>query len=384
MSTSREGIFNYTVRTDAYSVEKLVESFDLNCTMAGIDLATGKLFQSDEFNQFLVTKEIKVIRYHSPERTLARMVRKATEFGVYYDKGQELALRLIFQTQPDGSKGKYGQLVNYINLPDLKLVKINTLRIEDYVEFACKWFKASKTQKRNVMAFTEGHGVGSHMVEFINLLLTERNMLPADQLAAARRAMFKEGHERDVMYSIMRMKSNEFNFQAWWKMIAFCKKTKHQMAWGFLVECRNLQELRNMIAKKIRNGRARWKSMILPNAVTRYGYTIKEITKERDLIAEGGEMGHCVGGYAHWCVSGQQAIVAVKAPKGKRYTLAFDKTRVTDEHGKDQVKYRLSQFKGKFNSKPEDLDYHLVLRIIRTTSTSVEIRKNTKNEYFRW
>lgn len=382
VSTSREGIFNYTVRTDANDIGRLIDSFDLNCTMAGINLETGFLYQNECFKTFIATKEIKVIRYHSPERTLARMVRKATELGVYYDRLQETALRAAFAAEADGTVNKYGEKMIFIQLEDLRMVYLRTFDVESYIKFATKYLKATKVQKRNIAAFTGGKTVGSVKTKFIKLLLGEKNMLPADQLAAASRIMFKEGHQHEVHASFVGQSSDSFKFHEWYQMISFCKKTRHQIAWSLLYSSRNLTHLRRQVAQKLRRARAKWSPMLLPTPIMSDGYIIHEITRERDLMNEGSEMGHCVGGYAGHCISQRTSIIAVKTPEGKRYTLSFDKAYGSS---KEPVKYYLQQFKGRFNHKPEVEHYNKVLELIQKNCKYVDaVKKVSAHEHFRY
>lgn len=61
----------------------VISAFDLNCVRIGIDLETGALMYTNQFLDFCVTRELKIIRLNTPVQTLIRFIVKKEKLGVF-------------------------------------------------------------------------------------------------------------------------------------------------------------------------------------------------------------------------------------------------------------------------------------------------------------
>ena len=69
---------------------RILRGFDLNCCGAGIDLATGEMMTTPEFDDFLISHQLKVQNVHSPYRTSLRLLKKRRELKCYTDVDEQL------------------------------------------------------------------------------------------------------------------------------------------------------------------------------------------------------------------------------------------------------------------------------------------------------
>lgn len=61
-----------------------LETFDMNCVQAGINLETGKLFWTPGFEKFCGTRQLEITKLHTPPHTLIRYLKKRQELeGVF-------------------------------------------------------------------------------------------------------------------------------------------------------------------------------------------------------------------------------------------------------------------------------------------------------------
>lgn len=61
----------------------LIESFDINAVQVGIDLKTKEIYFTEDFLNFLMTKQMQLSTYMTPIHSIIRLERKAKEIGVY-------------------------------------------------------------------------------------------------------------------------------------------------------------------------------------------------------------------------------------------------------------------------------------------------------------
>jgi hypothetical protein len=69
----------------------IIGSFDLNCTQVGYDLATKKLYYTEEFNEFMETGIIEIVNINTPSHTLLRMLAKRDALNAKIDMRRELS-----------------------------------------------------------------------------------------------------------------------------------------------------------------------------------------------------------------------------------------------------------------------------------------------------
>ena len=129
LSTQREGMLNevvYDPVVDGLADESLgvLRGFDLNCVQAGVDLRTGELLWTPEFESFAASGQLKVVNVNTPYHTAARYLRKKAELGCFGDDELNMAMcalpwaRGAFEELHAGVSstqylaGRYGQKVH--------------------------------------------------------------------------------------------------------------------------------------------------------------------------------------------------------------------------------------------------------------------------------
>jgi len=78
-----------------YLTRRIIENFDINATQVGISLETMKISYTEEFIDFLLTKQLRIVRFNTPNHSLIRLAKKSEELsGTYVDF--EEAKMLVF------------------------------------------------------------------------------------------------------------------------------------------------------------------------------------------------------------------------------------------------------------------------------------------------
>ena len=84
-NTSTVDNINYV---DIYSISSnltnVIDTFDINCCMIGIDLATKQLIYRPEFAAFLNTRQIEVVNFNNSKSTLFRLLKKKRQYPDAY------------------------------------------------------------------------------------------------------------------------------------------------------------------------------------------------------------------------------------------------------------------------------------------------------------
>jgi hypothetical protein len=75
---------NSSVYDNPLSIYQLIELFDINCVQVGIDLSTRTLHYTQEFMDFCISNELKVINFsRTPTLTLLRLLNKRSKLRAY-------------------------------------------------------------------------------------------------------------------------------------------------------------------------------------------------------------------------------------------------------------------------------------------------------------
>jgi len=74
--SDRDNIRNYSY---------ILNGFDFNCCQVGIDLKTNELYYTEEFEQFLNTRQLDVTAIYTPAHTAIRLFKKKKELDCYCD-----------------------------------------------------------------------------------------------------------------------------------------------------------------------------------------------------------------------------------------------------------------------------------------------------------
>ena len=97
VSSDRDGMINivkvFRVNRDkSKNYYYILKGFDLNCTQVGVDLRSGELVYTKEFDDFLNDKQLKVVAPYTPAHTAVRLLKKLDELGCYCDVDSQMKL----------------------------------------------------------------------------------------------------------------------------------------------------------------------------------------------------------------------------------------------------------------------------------------------------
>ena len=91
LEVDRDGLLNWITisrvinRDNIRNYRYILNGFDFNCCQVGIDLKTNELYYTDEFEEFLNTKQLDVTAIYTPAHTAIRLFKKKKELDCYCD-----------------------------------------------------------------------------------------------------------------------------------------------------------------------------------------------------------------------------------------------------------------------------------------------------------
>jgi len=75
----------------------IIENFDINSTQVGFNIKTGKLVYTNEFVEFLMTKQLRVVKFNTPVHSYIRLAKKYQELkGTFVDIEEAKMLTMIY------------------------------------------------------------------------------------------------------------------------------------------------------------------------------------------------------------------------------------------------------------------------------------------------
>jgi len=87
LTTKRDGLLNMieisSIGDRTRNYDYILKGFDLNCCQIGINLETGELIYTKEFEELLTTKQLDITSFYTPAHTVMRIFKKIDELGLY-------------------------------------------------------------------------------------------------------------------------------------------------------------------------------------------------------------------------------------------------------------------------------------------------------------
>ena len=117
----------------------LIDSFDLNCCNAAINLKERKIYYTKDFLKFLETKVLKVINPSSPIQTSVRLFKKIKDLNCFCDVDFEMRFLVV------ASKSHLNRFVTKIIGPETKA------KYDRYQSLIEPYFKLRKIKKSDLM-----------------------------------------------------------------------------------------------------------------------------------------------------------------------------------------------------------------------------------------
>lgn len=163
VSSERDGMINIVkvFRSDRKVSENflyLLKGFDLNCVQVGIDLKKGELIYTDDFEEFLKNRQLRVVAPYTPGHTALRLFKKLEELKCYCDiEGQMKLLSQPFNNEniikhPGAYTGVFGM---YFSIKYKQLFDRYKDQVGEYFQLATlfehkKWVWEKRFELENV------------------------------------------------------------------------------------------------------------------------------------------------------------------------------------------------------------------------------------------
>ena len=368
-STCRKGMLNeincFFGNNEAPGI---LPTFDLNCVQAGVDIATSRLFWTADNERFLKTHQLDVVSLHTPFHSLVRYFRKKQELeGIYGNDARMLELAAaayLRQVEEDGTITEHDHL-------RWQFGSIYKEKLDSVSSFILPHFELSETIVKNYTVYNlkPRHTVGQDILSArvhslanglplvsralrekrakgtqacVDYLLTkplididssadnERVPVPEVKGSALKRAWFvgKEdflkgnisSSQMTRMDKLMAEHHIEPNLMkstlelSWKAYLAIHEQRVKHGLWVYGALERNFVDVldADSFARFIEEQKLllsqTLKTKSLPD--TRIGeFAVRELVTGMELVEEGLEMRHCVGGYAGR-VKSKQAVIA--------------------------------------------------------------------------
>jgi hypothetical protein len=97
-------LVKYAASTEGSRGQRLVEAFDLNSVQVGIDLKTGELAYTPQFEEFFVGRELRIVSLFTPFQSLLRYFKKRQEMPGTYGNDDlmiEMVRHIIYFNEGD-------------------------------------------------------------------------------------------------------------------------------------------------------------------------------------------------------------------------------------------------------------------------------------------
>lgn len=103
-SVSRDDMLNFVNCYQApgkyghkLTAPQVIRGFDINATRVAVDLSTQKLYWDAYYEEFLRSRQLRIVMMHTPWHTLVRILRKAEQLpGVFLDKEEAITSCVAF------------------------------------------------------------------------------------------------------------------------------------------------------------------------------------------------------------------------------------------------------------------------------------------------
>lgn len=393
VTTSRQGMLNRVACSGDYlSVPALLSGFDLNSTQVGIDLASGMLYWTRDFDFFLKTRQLQVSTMYTPAHTAIRYFNKKRQLDCYGNNDLEMEILAAgFQQQDDGEhrspycpRLRFGQKFAEM----YRLHQTSLLPYFDLEKLQFFWTLAARSQIGADFEAIRGRSMACHRMLLARILREERLCPYRHTVANLGRVSQSPSREAGAPFDCAETLGRWYvRGQVTERAISEVSAAIHQhhglgavffgmplseqliakrmlvakakllgpWVWG-VVETEgcalDLASEDNLDALLLRyealyNGYLTTPLPKLPRKVL--GLTVRELLTRKALLDEGAAMRHCVGGYGRKIYNGQSRIISLSHPRlpGLRSTLEL---MLVKKSGKSR--WQLAQHSARRNEYP--------------------------------
>jgi hypothetical protein len=374
-NVSRVDNINYV---DIYSINSkltnIIDTFDINCCMIGIDLATKQLIYRPEFAAFLVTRQIEVVNFNTSKFTLFRLLKKKRQYPDAYldvDKIVGYIAHINPRYAPTAIKvpsfineDELNLISNYFKLVDTKPIEV----ISNYVIPELKSLAFNDKHWNIVFQRLYGNGVKKHQKEqwlellkyytLCNACITNDTYfltLPKGwKTQLARLGKFTNEHcgitnwfkylNLDKQLELFKFIENLVTVEGKW-VIGILEN-------DFYSDSLCIDLIKLKITEKINSAKTRLnKVLVTPLPINRHYLECEviELVTSFQLLDEGRYNNHCVGGYSN-SLNENRRIFSIRIDK-YRFTCEFTQGKYSRTD--NITDWRLVQCKSFNNTTPD-------------------------------
>jgi hypothetical protein len=379
---------NVRVSRDSSLLDQFLKKIDLdlrdsqlgenifNCSQIEVDTGFRMAHISAPYIEFLQKGEIRVA---DPRLIFEKICPNGGDevfsefekYSLFFDRTQKRIIE-VFRT----SKISVKRTKRLLDLGWLKvIVPSSVMGYYALYNFIEQLIHCSKTQKNNISLLFSSprrRTVTSRLFHVLEYLLSEKREISKGALKALK-DMKDQELVRVCTFSIVNARANGVPFIEWLRVFTYAKNCGYPIALEMILSSpfKSLEDFKTQLTEKLSlKKEIKFDRVVEDIYDERSGILIKQIVNAFDLVEEGAEMHHCVGTYEDDCLEKRTVIFSVRGKE--RYTIEFS-LNPDEEEMKDSEVYHLVQFKGKYNSKPDEGDYWTVLRIIEEHSSMFEI-----------
>jgi hypothetical protein len=344
-NTSTVDNINYV---DIYSINSnltnVIDTFDINCCMIGIDLATKQLIYRPEFAAFLNTRQIEVVNFNTSKSTLFRLLKKKRQYPDAYLDVDKIVGYIAHINKSDNLRWR---IPSYITNDDLNLIS-NYFKFDTFNKFIGYYIIPELHlivlyDKNNNTVFQRlyGNGVKKHQkeqwLELLKYYMLSNACITNDtyfltlpkgwKTQLARLGKFTNEHysivnwfkylNLDKQLELFKFIENLINVEGKW---VIGELENHSPSNSF-----NTVELSKLeITNVINSAKTRLnKVLVTPLPINRHYLECEviELVTPLQLLDEGKYNNHCVGGYSN-SLNENRRIFSIRIDK-YRFTCEF-------------------------------------------------------------
>jgi hypothetical protein len=415
LKTTRNGMLNEVFCEFATTnTQKFLETFDLNCVQVGVDLATKKLFWTPEFQSFTETRQLDVVTLHTPFHSLIRYFRKKEELaGVFGNDERILEMlaaayyiemnqehRSIKSTGPAEYRDlrwRFGQIyrekLDAVAGQILPHFSIESEMVNDYlVTHLVPRFEPGKDLVRTKMPFLvhalpklsralrEKHVKGAQSrLNYLAENVEEQSITRAHWLCTGED--FVKSNVTPMQMAQLDKVTNSHDISRhlasssltalWGKFSLVRKEVSRRGLWVYgVLETNAVQawtedSLTVFLDEQEHLLNRTYKKPTL-HPLTLDGHVARELVSGMELVNEGQELHHCVGGYAGSVKAGRSRIISMRPSQ-------HPDTWLTLELRRHKVGWSIEQLRGLQNRTASPLELKVAQVYLNYTNVAAII-----------
>ena len=423
VKTMREGMLNVVYYDHGYaSVDgQFLQTFDINAAQVGVDILSGQLMWTREYQRYLRTKQLEIVTMHTPYQSLIRYFKKRQELdGTYGNDArmtEMIALAYAMATTPaDGYNPREDQSLRW-RFGETIAEKLEGVRsfVEPDFEVLSEEVEGHKLYQlaprfeveRDILKLVRRQGDIAHLLPRLSRTLRE-----ARRKAFVARAQYVT--EPTIALDKPRENPRNLSQLIWlfqgdealqsnvtvqqlkdlddfvWRNDVSGYFMQRSLTNSLTVKARiekAIQERGRWLYGALRTGDERytafehegWMEMFLERENARQAehvidtvlperlfpdVNVVELHTRRLLLEEGEALHHCIGGYSHLLTEGSSRFFSIRPSAERRTWMSLHLELAGDPDEAEPVKWRCSQVRGMMNRNPSPEELEVVDRFI--------------------